>query len=221
MKFKLSIRYRKLSDEALLDDIRITARRLRKKRLTNIEYRAHGKFCDATIHNRFGSWNNAVTAAGLEVSVNKKISTEMLHENIRDMWVKLGRQPNCMELKRPLSKHSYSSYQKRFGSWCNALEAFEKYINSPKAKRYKHAAGPEPVKRKPRRRTKRRMTYFLRYKVLKRDSHSCRSCGRSPANERGVKLHIDHIKPWSKGGETVMENLQVLCEVCNLGKGDS
>src|SRR5690349_14450910 len=107
MKFKLKIRYRKVSDQALLEDIRETARKLRKKRLTNNEYRARGKFCDATIFNRFGSWNNAVQAAGLEVSVNKKISTYDLHENLRQMWVKLGRQPTCMELKRPLSRHSY------------------------------------------------------------------------------------------------------------------
>ncbi len=32
--------------------------------------------------------------------------------------------------------------------------------------------------------------------------------------------HIDHIKPWSKGGETVLENLQTLCATCNLGKSN-
>ncbi|MDP9174261.1 MAG: HNH endonuclease [Planctomycetota bacterium] len=26
---------------------------------------------------------------------------------------------------------------------------------------------------------------------------------------------------WSRGGETVFENLQTLCEQCNLGKGDA
>jgi len=35
-----------------------------------------------------------------------------------------------------------------------------------------------------------------------------------------VVLHIDHVTPWSKGGETEMDNLQTLCEPCNLGKSD-
>ncbi|MBA3003530.1 MAG: HNH endonuclease [Desulfurivibrio sp.] len=39
----------------------------------------------------------------------------------------------------------------------------------------------------------------------------------------GVSLifHVDHIELWSKGGETVLENLQTLCSVCNLGKSNN
>jgi len=35
-----------------------------------------------------------------------------------------------------------------------------------------------------------------------------------------VTLHADHIKLWSKGRETVIENLQTLCTKCNIGKSD-
>ncbi|MBY0462653.1 MAG: HNH endonuclease [Alphaproteobacteria bacterium] len=31
---------------------------------------------------------------------------------------------------------------------------------------------------------------------------------------------MDHITPWSKGGETLIENFQTLCSVCNIGKSD-
>ena len=61
----------------------------------------------------------------------------------------------------------------------------------------------------------------LRYQVLKRDCFKCCACGASPAKDPSVELHIDHIIPWSKGGETSLENLQTLCSRCNLGKGDS
>lgn len=66
----------------------------------------------------------------------------------------------------------------------------------------------------------RSISVSLRYRVLQRDNYRCCICGASPAKDPSVELHIDHIIPWSKGGETVMENLQTLCSKCNLGKSD-
>lgn len=57
----------------------------------------------------------------------------------------------------------------------------------------------------------------LRYNVLKRDGFKFTICGRT--QEDGVKLHVDHIFPVSKGGKTEMSNLRTLCDECNLGKG--
>ena len=57
----------------------------------------------------------------------------------------------------------------------------------------------------------------MRFEVLQRD-RSCKLCGMGPTN--GVRLHVDHIVPFSQGGRTCLENLQVLCERCNLGKGN-
>ena len=70
------------------------------------------------------------------------------------------------------------------------------------------------------RRTNRSPNDRLRFKVLKRGNYKCVACGRSPAKDPNVELHIDHIIPWSKGGETVLENLQILCAECNLGKSN-
>lgn len=67
----------------------------------------------------------------------------------------------------------------------------------------------------------RKISDKLRYQVLKRDNFRCCACGASPAKDSSVELHIDHIVPWSKGGETIIENLQTLCSKCNLGKSDS
>ena len=60
----------------------------------------------------------------------------------------------------------------------------------------------------------------LRYKILKRDNFKCCICGRNPANDPTIELHIDHIIPYSKGGETIESNLRTLCSDCNLGKSD-
>lgn len=69
-------------------------------------------------------------------------------------------------------------------------------------------------------RTSRNISDKLRYQVLKRDNFKCCACGASPAKDPAVELHVDHIVPWSKGGETRIDNLQTLCSKCNLGKGD-
>ena len=61
------------------------------------------------------------------------------------------------------------------------------------------------------------MSAKLRYNVLKRDGFKCTICGRT--QDDGVKLHVDHIFPVSKGGKTEMSNLRTLCDECNLGKG--
>ena len=70
------------------------------------------------------------------------------------------------------------------------------------------------------RRTSRSIDLRLRFKVLSRDCFRCRSCGASPATQPGVHLEVDHIIPWSKGGETELDNLQTLCSACNQGKSN-
>ncbi len=62
------------------------------------------------------------------------------------------------------------------------------------------------------------MTASMRYDILQRDSFRCVLCGRT-AND-GVQLHVDHIRPVSKGGKTEYSNLRTLCDQCNLGKSD-
>ena len=69
--------------------------------------------------------------------------------------------------------------------------------------------------------TKRNIPVTLRYQIMKRDNFKCVLCGASPAKDPNIELHIDHIIPWSKGGESTIDNLQTLCSVCNSGKKDS
>lgn len=61
----------------------------------------------------------------------------------------------------------------------------------------------------------------LRLRVLEKYECKCMMCGRSP-KDHGIVIHVDHIKPRSKYPELslVFENLQLLCEDCNLGKSN-
>lgn len=76
-------------------------------------------------------------------------------------------------------------------------------------------------KSKYKHKTSREPSMKLRFEVLKRDNFKCCACGSSPAKDPAVELHIDHIIPWSKGGETTRNNLQTLCSICNIGKGNT
>jgi len=58
----------------------------------------------------------------------------------------------------------------------------------------------------------------VRYQVLARDNNTCVSCGRSQHD--GAVLQADHIVPQANGGSNDPENLQTLCDLCNVGKSN-
>lgn len=57
----------------------------------------------------------------------------------------------------------------------------------------------------------------VQFRVLKRENQVCRSCGMPVADN---DIHFDHIIPWSKGGPTEENNIQLLCGTCNRKKSD-
>lgn len=64
-----------------------------------------------------------------------------------------------------------------------------------------------------------KLTFQMRYLILRRDHYRCRLCGRSAASDPGVRLEVDHRTPVSDWGLTVESNLWTLCRECNRGKG--
>lgn len=58
----------------------------------------------------------------------------------------------------------------------------------------------------------------LRYRILRKYGFKCMACGAVPP----PALHVDHVKPRSKFPHLELDenNLQVLCEDCNLGKSN-
>jgi hypothetical protein len=168
------------------------------------------------VANRFGSWTAALDAAGLERGLEKS-DDKSLFENLLEVWTKLGRQPKYSEMRRPLSQWSISPYEYRFGTWNKALVAFARFVDADIEGEQSAVVSREPRRDSPRR-TPRFPNLRLRWKVLSRDFFRCK-CGRSPATDSSVILHVDHKVPWNSGGETVLDNLQTLCDRCNLGKG--
>lgn len=204
-----------ISTDDLLSNLKMVAKKVNTNKITQKIYTEYGSYNASTFINRFGSWNQALKKAGLSLSNIVNYSDEYLFENILNLWEKIGKQPTRKDLSSKYSKVSQSPYSRRFKSWSNAIKSFIEYANSndiENTNQITRTNGDQKKQRDP--------SLRLRYKVLKRDDFSCVCCGASPAKKTSILLHIDHIKPWSKGGVTELDNLQTLCQNCNLGKSN-
>lgn len=227
---RIASEYKKITNEDLLNNIKYVANYLSKETITTSEYKELGVYSISIILDRFGSWEETLRKAGLQdTGFIKRIDTDELLKEIERLWILLGRQPTTSDIKNGNSKYSLNSFTRRFGGWRNALKEFIEYVNSDGEiqttedklvnETVINNLNSNQIKIKTRR-TPRDINERLRFKVLKRDNFKCVYCGKSPATDSNVELHVDHIIPWSKGGETVIENLQTSCSKCNLGKSD-
>jgi hypothetical protein len=57
----------------------------------------------------------------------------------------------------------------------------------------------------------------LRHEVFKRDNYKCVECGNT---NKEATLHCDHIISVAQGGSDELDNLQTLCQACNLAKSN-
>jgi hypothetical protein len=143
MKFQLDTYHRDVSDEDLIRDVRQVAIKSGRSTVTIAEYERLGKYHPSTLQRRFRSWFNVLENAGLQESRSRlNIPDEELFDNIKDVWIALERQPKYSEFKAPLSKYSSGTYEKRFGSWRKALEAFVNYINNDDSKEDQNKSRP-------------------------------------------------------------------------------
>lgn len=238
----------RVSNEDLLEDLRRVANDTQKDTVTWDAYKTHGKYSGEIFLKRFEKWNTALQKAGLNGTGFSKdrITEQQCFDEIERIWIKLGRQPTATDIKeKQVSIYSIDTFKRRFGGWRKALEAFVDYINSPNDNRnievenegedatnnscetptnnesFEEGCCVFTERKKTTHRTSRNINARLRFMVLKRDNFKCCACGASPAKDPSVVLHVDHIIPWSKGGETTLDNLQTLCSKCNLGKSDT
>lgn len=207
----------------MLSDLKRVAKRLKIKRMSIDKYLTAGRYHSSTHIRRFGSWSNALKRAGIEQGRREyNVSAEDLLNNLWQLWVALGHQPRMCDLFPPLSRYGRKPYLRIFGRYTTALEHFETWM-SKKGKKSPYRSisvknAGEPIAAAHT--TNRDVSIKLRHRVMQRDRFRCRACGASPATDLNVVLHVDHVKPWAKGGETIIDNLQTLCADCNFGKGD-
>ena len=204
-----------VTDDALIADLKRVAALLKSDTVSIPRYRELGMYDETTVSRRFGSWNKALLLADLALSNEPNLSEERLFKNILTLWQTYGRQPRRSELALTPSSISQGPYNRKFGSWSAALDAFVEYANLTGAEATTDIQAPFGHPN-----TSRDPSLRLRWRVLQRDRFTCCACGASPALTLGIELHVDHVVPWSKGGKTLFENLQTLCSTCNLGKSN-
>lgn len=219
MKFVLDAFNRNVADEELLRDLLAAdaALKAQGKALTFRSYSECGKYSAGTFAVRFGSWNDALQRAGITPGQEKNVPVEALFDNLKLVWIAKGRQPVYRDMSATPSRYTAAIYNDRFGGWRKALEEFVASVDQEQNELLSYEV--EVKSSKGTKRTKRDPSLALRFYVLKRDRFCCVACGRSPATTPGLVLEIDHHIAWSKGGETIEENLKTLCFDCNRGKG--
>jgi hypothetical protein len=215
-------RFKKLTREMIIEALRAYAKEFPGTFVTQKEIAKRIGVNSGSISRRFGKWINLLAEVSLSpVPLGRRYSDEECFENIVTLWTHYGRQPHYTELKRPPSTVGAKAYIVRWGSWRTALGAFIKYVNrepqsNPVQIERECVSTDLPTQNIP---ISRSISLSLRYKVLCRDRFRCVICGRSPAQNPNIELHVDHFEPWSKGGLNTEENLRTLCSDCNLGKG--
>lgn len=196
-----------------------------------------------TVYREFGSWDKVMNflvdyfkEKDIEFNIITRRSNYTIQEMFDEMekiWVQLGHRPSRNEWQRLQPKISYDTIYRQFNGWTNACLKFIEYksggmitsdeeISSNSNENKTSISSSTLVTEKAVKPLEKSRTIPLsmRIKVLSRDNFRCVFCGKSPATDLGTKLHIDHIIPFSKGGESTEDNLQTLCFDCNIGKSN-
>lgn len=209
---------RRMSDGQLLDVLRGLAREAGSDVLLARDMMKRGGPYVGTYAKRFGSWANAVRAAGLRYGRGaRRFTNEQCFENLRAVWRFHGRAPTVDDMRKPPSEIGSDVYRTRFGHWSRALSRFADLANRGKTAKPQDYAPPLGA---PLPKMQRAIPLHLRFQVLQRDRFKCTSCGLSPAIDPFCRLHVDHVVPVSKGGRGETGNLRTLCAYCNIGRGN-
>ncbi len=209
MEITVKIRERNTTDAQIVDDIRRVAALLGVSYLTQGQYLLHSKYSTSHVGRRLHGWDNALSLAGLVSERHYNVPDSELLENIDMVFRRVGKQASSHKFKQPLSKYHYTTYERRFGKWSDALNAYLAWRDAGRPNTTPPII-PAPLSRG--------VGSELRRMILVRDNYRCQN--PDCTSEPGVALEVDHIMPRAKGGTHDPSNLEVLCQPCNRHKSD-
>ena len=111
----------KIPRETLCEALRTLADELDRPP-TASDMRTHGPYGEGTYVNRFGSWNAAREAAGIDDPPPTTYTDQQLIDTLQALADDLGHTPTTTEMNER-GRYSARPYRDRFGSWDAALEA--------------------------------------------------------------------------------------------------
>ena len=235
-KFKRH-RIDKISRDKIIEELNLVAKHFQYKDFKKKDFDKVSEISGSTVIREFGTWEKALTflknhlkQQGIELKPSnrksrKQYTEQQLFDEMERIWKSVGHRPSINEWNACGPKISFATYMRYFDGWQNACLKFIEYKMGGSILSDDEMAIDQGGKRKeyedsnePKLDKSRTIPLGIRLKVLDRDNFRCMFCGRSPATDLGVKLHIDHIVPLAKGGNNDMCNLQILCEKCNKKK---
>lgn len=224
----------KITRDKIVSELENIAKKFGYRKFTCREFDSRASIKHQTVLREFKDWTNTMTflserlsKKGIELQSRQKpkrkdyISDKEIFDEMEKIWNKLGHRPSKIEWDSANSQFNYNTICKHFNGWTNACLKFiehkmGKAVLADDTNKISKEISTIKIKNKKKR---REMPLKLRLKVLQKDNFRCVLCGKSPALDFGTVLHIDHIIPFSKGGETTLNNLRTLCAECNWGKG--
>ena len=229
------------SSDEIINELERVAKHFHYNHFCREDFDKIANIHSATVERHYqGSWTTAMQALQERLafqnilfasSRRRNIPEKAMFDEMERIWVQIGHRPSRSDWTAAKPKVSYDSIYRYFGSWTTACLKFIEFKSGETiavkdevaVKEISKAKLIDSIHDKKFRKNivkARSVSLNIRIKVLSRDNFRCVLCGKSPATDLGAKLHVDHIIPFSKGGTNTLENLQTLCEQCNLGKSN-
>jgi 5-methylcytosine-specific restriction endonuclease McrA len=197
------------------------------------EFDETARVSSSSVVREFGTWSKAIEHLRQELTQQGKtlrkkhrgyFTEAEAFAELERIWKEIGHRPSRIEWENSEPSISYNTYTRYFGGWSNACLKFleSRSIASPAkpTAQFSQPSAKDTRKKELQSLASRSIPPGLRLRVYERDRFRCVFCGRSPISDLTVQLHLDHKHPFAGGGPTVLENLQKLCSLCNIGKSD-